>query len=219
MPFPLTHLLVAGLIMGDLRREDMGAFLLGAIAPDGVHYRDAFLGAGMVDIGPAKKVTHLCPVSGERWGQITDNAGWEMRLRDFAAANRGSALHLGYALHGLTDIYNNAGLWNDFRTNHPVEAAKGYSSDYYRDLRSIDARLYLEEFKGSEIPGLLAAAQGQDLPGLVTAAEMHAIRDNLLNVQYAGVEAVPVAEYRFVTYEAVLASVKGAAEYAAGVIL
>jgi len=213
MAFPITHLLVADALIAHKPRPDADAaqFLLGALAPDAIHYRTGFEGAGMKNIGHAKKITHLCPISDERWGAVTDNEGWVKCVKAWANANPGP-LAEGYAAHVLTDIYNNTTLWDNFRTQYPAEAAKGYASDYYRDLNEIDLRLYLSHIKGSKIEQLLASAMPQDIPGLVSVGEIGAIRDNILYENYEG--RMPNANhvFSFVTYDGTLDFIAAAVE-------
>ena len=214
MAFPITHLLVADALLHRRPRPDTDAaqFLLGALAPDAVHYRKDFVGAEMKNIGAAKKITHLCPVSDERWGAVTDNEGWIKCIKDWARRNTGPPAE-GYAVHALTDCYTNLTLWNNFRTRHPTEAAKGYASGYYRDLQEIDLRLYLTYVKGSRIERLLAMAEPFDMPGLVSAKEICAIRDNILYENYKG--RVPTAdyEYTFVTYDETLEFIEKSVDF------
>jgi len=281
MAFPLTHLLVAKKIIDKLQDNIVSKelFVLGSIAPDAVHYRKEFVGAAMSGIGAAKKITHLCPVSDEKWGQVTDNDGWVECIKTFLASVSGhaaslrfsmhapsSSVHLlrkrrlrrpaflpvrtgsaenhcanalrglsnrsllttqhghspletmsfalGYAVHALTDIANNQSLWRTFITNHPEEAAKGYTSDYYKDLRSIDTRLYNEFFRDGEIFKLLRDATPQSIPDLVDASELLAIQDNLLNVAYFNVSAdSDTSGCVYVTYQQVLDFIDYAAEF------
>ena len=231
MAFPLTHLLVANELIKTapwLVGDEPELFLLGSIAPDAVHYREGLVGASQLGIGEAKKITHLCPISDEKWGQTTDNIGWEKRAKDFFLSNTGgdvgaSSLSAGYAAHVLTDIFTNMGIYHNFRTNYPGEAAKGYQSDYYRDLKNIDIRLYHEIYKSSGIANALANAVAQDMPGLVSADEIHAIRDNLL-YEYYNSEVARTdtdymhAEYIYVTYGEVLEFISDAAAYCAKVL-
>jgi len=205
MSFPITHILVAdGLLTRNPRSDaDAAQFLLGAIAPDAVHYREGLVGASQVDIGATKKIAHLCPVSDRRWGAETDNEGWIACAKAWARDNTGP-LAEGYVIHVMTDIYTNMSIWGRFRTQHPDEAAKGYASDYYRDLPEIDLKLYQEYVQGSRAEQLLAAAKAYDMPGLVSAQEICAIRDNLLYENYKGRTPTPGYEYKFVTYNETL---------------
>jgi len=211
MAFPITHLLVADALLDRRARsdEDAAQFMLGALAPDAVHYREGFVGAAMKNIGPAKKVTHLCPVSDERWGAVTDNGGWVQHVKAWMRGNFGP-LADGYAVHVLTDIHNNMTLWERFRTTYPEEAVKGYTSDYYRDLQEIDLRLYLSHVQGGKIERLLATAVPCDIPGLVTAGELGAIRDNILYENYKGRTLDDSHELRFVSYDGTLEFVEEA---------
>jgi len=237
MAFPITHLLVADALLSRHPRDDADAaqFLLGALAPDAVHYREGFTASEKKDIGAAKKITHLCPISDERWGAVTDNEGWICCIKEFlqtqadpiakSASAEGSitpalensnnfhALLEGYAVHALTDCYNNMTLWHRFRTQHPAEAAKGYASGYYHDLQEIDIRLYLAYVKDSKIERLLAMAEPCDMPGLVSAKEIHAIRDNILYENYKGRVPFKSHEYAFVTYDETLEYIAKTADF------
>jgi len=214
MPFPLTHLLVANEILTRHPRSDADAaqFLLGSLAPDAVHYRKD-ISNEMGGIGPMKKITHLCPVSDERWGFVTDNDGWMECINAFTKAHSGP-LAEGYAAHVITDLCNNMTLWTNFRSRHPQEAAKGYQSGYYWDLQNIDIRLFLDlQPQVKKIFSLLAKAKASDVPGLVTAEEIHAIRENILYKQYKHPLPTPSREYAFVTYEDTSNFIQNAADF------
>jgi len=226
MAFPLTHLCVAyriiekadPLVKGGLLNlasdEARRAFILGSIAPDAVHYRKGFVDAEMSGIGATKKVVHLCPISGERWGQVTDNDGWVEVVRAFLRENSGDVFAAGYAVHVLTDIFNNKGIWNEFRVKYPAEAAKGYKSDYYRDMRDIDFRIYNEFFRDSDMRRLLQESRPQDFMGLIIADELRDLKDNLLYVAYETVpNDVDTSRCFYVTYPQMLEFINDAAEF------
>ncbi|MCL2224759.1 MAG: hypothetical protein FWB96_07320 [Defluviitaleaceae bacterium] len=216
MAFPLTHLCVAWKIIEARGMEGQSAaqFILGSIAPDAIHYRAEFQGAAMSNIGPAKKITHLCPVSDERWGQVTDNDGWVECVKEFLRENPDNPFAEGYAVHVLTDIYNNKTLWDNFRTNHPEEAAKGYTSDYYKDLRNLDTRLFLEFHGISEILALLEKAIPEEIAGIIFASETHAIQQNLLHEHFQNAKSAPLVKiYRFLSWDDVLNFIQSAADF------
>jgi len=217
MAFPLTHLLVAERVLEKCPSTEL--FVLGSIAPDAIHYRKTLQEASQFGIGPMKKITHLCPISDEKWGFITDNEGWIECVRLFLRQNNGP-LATGYAVHVLTDIFNNKSIWRDFCNNYPQEAAKGYKSDYYRDMRNVDLRLYHEHFKNNHIREMLQRAAPQDIPGLIFKCELEAIQNNLLNVQYVNApEDVCTDDCFYVTYEQTLKFIDDAAEFCINVIL
>jgi len=214
MPFPLTHLLIADELLARRPRppEDAAQFILGSIAPDAVHYRKN-LPSDMSGIGPIKKITHLCPVSEERWGYVTDNDGWLECIRAFVKAHPGS-LAEGYTAHVLADLFNNMTMWRNFRAWHPKEAAKGYRSGYYQDLRNIDFRLYQTlTTQINQIWSLLAKAKAHDMPDLVSEDEINAIRENILYVHYRPPLHRPSQKYSFVTYEKYLKFIQNAADF------
>jgi hypothetical protein len=227
MPFPVVHLRVAGIIAQKLRLSDGDAslFLLGSLAPDGVHYREGLVGAAFNDIGAVKKTSHLCPVSDERWGEVTDHDGWLAEVNRFYPIPREGAdaphdfLALGYAVHVLTDMYNNMTLWVRYRTRFPEEAAKGYNSGYHRDLAAIDLHLY-QEREARRILRLLPMAKPRDFLGRVTADEINAIRRSLYNEDtgayngYVNRPPADTAANRFITLGQVRDFIGEATEFA-----
>jgi len=220
MAFPLTHLCVAWRILENhpMNKKEAAQFLLGSIAPDAVHYRGEFQGAAKKNIGATKKISHLCPVSDEKWGQVTDNEGWVECIKNFLRDNPNDAFAAGYAVHALTDLYNNHTIWNDFRTNHPAEAAKGYASSYYKDLFNIDARLYYDFPAVSQMMELLSKSIATEMPGLVSADETNAIKNNLLHEHFKNNTYDQNHHHRFVTYEDNINFIEAAAEYSANIV-
>ena len=213
MAFPFTHLCVGYELLraNTMSEEDGALFLLGNIAPDAIHFREPFIGSDMKHIGPAKKVTHLCPVNNEVWGSVTDNEGWIQQVRSFLDECPIDPLRLGYASHVLTDILNNMTLWNSFRTKFPEEAAKGYTSDYYTDMGEIHIRLYSKMPYTEDIMGLLKKSNvTSDIYRkgelLVSVSEMERIKHNLAyeNFKNAEKDITPNYNYSFVTFDDML---------------
>ncbi|MCL2356357.1 MAG: hypothetical protein FWC70_04235 [Defluviitaleaceae bacterium] len=223
MAFPLTHLCVAQKILQKSIGTDSffswrnqlcnAQFLLGSIAPDAVHYRAEF--TDKKSIGATKKITHLCPVSDERWGHVTDNDGWIECAKKFLRTPGipSPSFVAGYVTHCLTDLWNNKTIWDEFRTNHPEEAAKGYASEYYNELHNIDAQLWFEYPDVAEIMQTLAKSTPEGISGLVSADEVAAIRDNLLHEHFKNAAYEKGREYKFVTYEDTLKFIDDAAEF------
>jgi hypothetical protein len=180
MSFPITHLRVAYDVAKKLHLNEIqtAEFLIGAIAPDGVHYRPSLHGAAKQVIGPAKKISHLCPVSDEPWGLVTDNDGWLQAIKAFLLEHEKSVIAAGFATHAFTDLHNNRTIWSRFREAHPQLAATGYGGDYYRETATLDLALY-QEAETAHIMELLRGATARDFPERVSAEEIHAIRDSL----------------------------------------
>ncbi|MCL1883813.1 MAG: hypothetical protein FWF81_08700 [Defluviitaleaceae bacterium] len=212
MPFPLTHMCVAWEILktNPMEEREAAQFILGSISPDAVHYRAEFLNRGVMNkIGPSKKVTHLCPISDEKWGQVTDNEGWRECVKEFFYKSAQNSFSKGYAVHVLTDIQNNLTIWNKFCKNHPEEAAKGYASDYYKDLKNIDTRLYKEYPGVPKVMELLKKSTPEGMQKLVSAEEVSAIKHNLLYEHFKNEEYEK--NYQFATYTDTIDFIKSTA--------
>jgi hypothetical protein len=180
MPFPYTHIKAAErfLTLQPMNEDKTAAFLLGCLAPDGVHYREGFVGAD-------KKLSHLCPVSGEKWGRITENDKWLGLVKDYYTDNgTDDPFILGYCFHIVTDIVNNRDLFMEYWKNNPQDAAKGYQSERQKEWEQIDSRLYQESAERKQTEALLTKGTARDMPGLVSAEEINALRHNIIHVSY-----------------------------------
>ena len=221
MAFPLTHLFVAHEMMNNFDVKDRADFLLGCLAPDAVHYRKSFVGVSMGVIGQAKKVSHLCPVSNEKWGYVTDNEGWQKSVQNFLLEQEQSPFRLGYATHVLTDIYNNKTIWSNFRVNHPQEAIKGYKSAYYDDLKHIDVLLKGDKEVTEEICEKLAVANSIGIDGLVSAWEVEAIKQTMI-FEYGNVSQTSSIDKKystkFISYDEMLIFIKDAALFTSTIV-
>ncbi len=69
MPFAMTHLYIAHNIINKtpyLKKPN--DFMLGALAPDSVHFRNNY-------VSDMKFNSHLC-IGNEKWGSVTNNEEW-----------------------------------------------------------------------------------------------------------------------------------------------
>ena len=221
MAFPLTHLIVA---MNMLKTRSIcgeAEFLLGSIAPDAVHYRKSFVGSSMAEIGQAKKISHLCPVSDEKWGSVTDNDGWAECAKVFLMNQKKSPFIMGYATHVLTDIYNNKTIWDDFRTNYPSEAKKGYNSAYYDDLKHIDALLNEDRNAVENICEKLIRSRAFGIEGFVDADEVEAIKQSMI-AEYGKISQTGNSNKKyatkFVSYDEMLIFIKDAVLFSSAIV-
>jgi len=215
MAFPFTHLCVAFHITKklNLNIQEKADFLLGSIAPDAIHYRKSFLGAEMKNIGAAKKITHLCPVSDEKWGHVTENDKWSDCVKDFLKPYNSNYFAYGYAVHVLTDIQNNKSIWTEFRLTFPEEAAKGYTSGYYDDLKKIDSNLFWGLDCSSDILETLAKATSQELYGLVSLEEVDAIKNNIVHEHFKDSVEDLNYKYKFISLDQTINFIHDTADY------
>jgi len=103
MPFPITHLCIAYEILSNTPQiKEPCDFLLGAITPDSVQFRNNFK-------PNMKKISHLC-VGDEEWGKVTNNIEWQENVLGFFERNKNIEkvdFIYGYCTHVLADIQNN----------------------------------------------------------------------------------------------------------------
>ncbi len=166
MALPMVHLQTAYLAARELKPCDMGAYLLGAIAPDGVHTRSPYS-------GEMKKQSHY----GMHGRTEMSDGEIARKLRDIAA---GSDYFLGYAVHLYTDL-----LW--FRTVYMSDDGRRYrkpdgsrdSELYYAETDKLDLWLYDTSPYRAEMWELLEGAGGEELD-VLPAAEAEAWRDRTL---------------------------------------
>ena len=112
MPFTMIHLHVAMRAAGS-KTEKKEEFLLGSIAPDAVHYLPDYTSS-------YKCRSHLLP-DGIPWGTCKgrNNELWEENIRKFVIQWAGVVekdFILGYAVHLLTDLFNNVHMWTPLRS-------------------------------------------------------------------------------------------------------
>ena len=219
MAFPLAHLCVGYEVLKKLELEesDKSMFILANLAPDALHMRSEFKNTDMKNIGAYKKITHICPVSDERWGNVTDNDGWLKKIRLFRQENL-NTFGFGYTVHVITDWLSNSDIWDEFRRNNPDEFIKGYKSGYYDDMVELDMRLYTDNPNIKLALDVLKPAEIKndfywkgDL--LARADEVMTIKDNILYEHYKPTKNVDY-KYKFVTYERILEFISKAAEFA-----
>lgn len=166
MALPMVHLETAYLAAQALKPSDMSAYLLGAIAPDGMHMRSPYSGE--------MKSASPYGMHGK-----TDLSGDEV-ARKLLGIARMSDYFLGYAAHLYTDL-----LW--FRYVYMSGDGKRYqkpdgsrdSERYYAETDKLDLWLYDSLPDRAEMWKLLESARGEDLD-VLPAVEAEAWRDRTL---------------------------------------
>jgi len=211
MPFPMIHLHIANKI-ATLHPElikSLPQFYLGTLAPDSVHFREEF-------IANDKKVTHLC-VSDENWGEVTNNDEWIESVLAFLNEHKGSenaCFALGYAVHILSDVYNNIYVWTPYRLRAEVEMniSKYYGSDYHKDAAIVDFRLADEFTQREEVWDSLGKSKAITIRDIVFAKDIEKIRDNILYVQYNN-QSIDIVETQTFTYENALNQIQNTTKF------
>ncbi len=187
MPYPMTHLLIAKNISDKNEMIiDKGSFLVGSLAPDSVHMRKEF-------DSDAKRRTHLC-VGNEKWGETTENEGWQESALSFLDNNIDSPnldFYRGYCTHVLTDMLWNKEFWNPFR----FYCIKNYGSFRESDEKSwrqecvlLDNFLYKEVEDEKEMWKAFNSGSLEDIPNIIYKEDVLALKDHMLNRQYKSTE-------------------------------
>lgn len=165
MALPMVHLETAYLAAEVLKPSDMAAYLLGAIAPDGVHTRSPYS-------GEMKQKSHY-GLHGKTG--LTDSE-IAQKLLDLAASD----YFLGYAVHLYTDLlwYRRVYMSSDGRRYRNPDGSRN-SELYYAETDKLDLWLYDNSPHRLEMWELLKHARGEDLD-VLSAIEAEAWRDRTL---------------------------------------
>lgn len=182
MPFPMTHLAVAY----DCICQNKSAvsrpeqFLLGALAPDSVHFRPNYEKS-------MKKTSHLFEGCGE-WGVTEDPDLWYKNIMAFLEKWKDfpeQDFIRGYAAHVLTDWVNDRVAWTPYRENTREEFVQGIDGDsFHREMAAWDYEIYLNFPGRAEIWKLLEKAESHDIPGRIVGKELNDMKTSVLYEQY-----------------------------------
>lgn len=211
MSYPMVHLKVAyGLLAryAGGRVERPGDFLLGAVAPDAVHFHDDY------DVS-LKEKSHLWKF-GPRWGVTLESEDWLDAIRKFWEENRdveNRDFMAGYCTHLLTDWENDRCIWTPFRER----AMQGADFDevygqYEAEAYGFDQWLYQNGKESREIWRLLEQGQVYGVNDCIRKEDLARQKQSLLSEQFTGKAVVDVSGYRFCTREVMEAFVERCVE-------
>lgn len=195
MPFPMTHLCIAYNILNNTSQiKNPCDFMLGALAPDSVHFRDNYE-SGM------KKVSHLC-MGDKEWGQETNNQEWIENVLTFLQENKhmeNSDFMYGYCSHIVADIQNNIKIWTPFRLENSDALEKGAGSVYHQESYAMDYELYLLHPQRKIIWQMLEDATSYNIVNIVMSNEIDKMKDAILHSQFMDRESTDLSHNKYVT--------------------
>lgn len=206
MPFPMAHLCIADEMLRrgfDVKKPE--EFLLGAVAPDSVHFREGYA-------YPMKEQSHLWDC-GPRWGVTLDSERWFQNAMAFWQAHRMDAKRdfiAGYCAHVLTDWLNDVRIWNPFRVKNESWMDACGADRYHEEARMTDYALYLKNPRRQKIFEMLAKARGYDLAGLIFERDIERMRDSLVREQFENRTAGNPRDFCYCTLQMVEALVEEA---------
>lgn len=198
MPFAMTHLYIAyNIIKKTTQIKKPNAFMLGAIAPDSVHFRNNY-------DSDMKFNSHLC-VGNEKWGRVTNNDEWIENVLFFLQENKQSQnvdFIYGYCSHILADIQNNIKVWMPFREKIRGKLKKGIGSMYHQESYVIDYELYLHPQR-KVIWKMLENSTAFDISNIVKEVEINQMKQSILQEQFANRESIDVSTNQYVTLSSI----------------
>lgn len=211
MSYPMVHLKVAyGLLSRDDggRIEKPGDFLLGAVAPDAVHFHEEY------DVS-LKEKSHVWKF-GPCWGVTLDSEGWRVAIRKFWKENRNAAnldFMAGYCTHLLTDWENDRCIWTPFREKMKQGAKRDeVYGEYGKEAKGMDLWLYQNDKETQEIWRLLEQGKVCGVDGCILEEDLARQKQSLLYEQFIGKDAVDVSRYRICTKEIMVEFIKACIE-------
>lgn len=176
----MVHLNIALNIINSTKQiKSPPDFMLGAVAPDSVHFREGYS-------SDMKFNSHLC-VGDEKWGQVTNNDEWQKNVFKFLNENRNSNNEdflLGYCCHILADIQNNKIVWMPFKESIKDNKTPGISKKYHQESNAIDYELY-KSSSHKLIWKLLSDANIYEFPNITRISEIEDMRESLLDKQFS----------------------------------
>lgn len=194
MSYAMIHLIVAHNILKSTDKiKNPKAFMLGAIAPDSVHYREGYHKGMKFD-------SHLC-VGREAWGSITNNGEWQENVIKFMNNSQGSEnidFIYGYCVHILTDIHNNINVWMPFKKRIENSNIPGIGKKYQIESNAVDLVLF-QKPETEKIWRLLRDASAFGVGSKVKLIEVACLKKDILTNRFSHRVADDAAKHEFVT--------------------
>lgn len=194
MPFPMTHLYIAyNIINKTPYLKKPNDFMLGALAPDSVHFRNNY-------VSDMKFNSHLC-IGNEKWGSVTNNEEWLKNVLSFLDEHKKSDnadFIYGYCCHILADIQNNKKIWTPFIKENRDKFKKGFGSKYHEESFIIDYELYLLPQRRL-IWKMLENSTAFDVLNIVKEVEINQMKQSILQDQFANRKSEDVSMNQYVT--------------------
>ena len=179
MSYAMTHLALAKEVNDSIGiATDLPQFLLGAIAPDSVHFRENYH-------GDMKKKSHYCP-SPKPWGKISSEEECEEWLNyvlpklKISEDQPHSDFYWGCLVHILSDIWNTREHFIHYsewcaRENVPKDA-------YYNEQKHNDIEMFNTVAWRDDVWMLLFKARGESVGSIIKASEVEKFRVHAFNL-------------------------------------
>lgn len=208
MSYPMVHLEAAYRLLEKLEWiENKGDFILGAVAPDSVHFRSGY--------DPhMKEISHLWDC-GPGWGTTTDSPRWRRNVLTFWELHKNDENRdflAGYCAHILTDWLNDLRIWAPFRKEISVESVFDPNTQYRQEAYAIDQWLYHVSGNSGRIWALLKEGKSYEVEGRTRLDDMERMRASILREQFVQENVPDVSAFRYCTREVILAFIEECTE-------
>ena len=184
MSYPMVHLSVAWALLPDARAAEPADYMLGAVAPDAVHYRADYN-------SDMKLYSHFGCESmdkiREKWGYVTENEPWIARVRAlWKSCGEGPerSFLCGYYVHILTDIFNNIAVWTPFRMSQGGTFDRTVYNLYGDECRNVDYLLYRNDPERARLWELLGQARAFGIGDHIAKEEVESLRESILHERF-----------------------------------
>ena len=210
MPYTMVHLEVAGRLLRQLGWiERSGDFLLGAVAPDSVHFREHY------EVS-MKERSHLWTGCGPHWGMTTESEIWKQNVLTFWNQHKKDETRdfiAGYCAHILTDWWSNLRVWIPYRNEIEQIIRKKRLDDgedinmneihapYGQEAQEFDQWLYHTSDYSEEIWHLLMNGNAYSIRNCVRAEDIERQRRVILTEQFQTKESPDISGNRYCTKE------------------
>lgn len=196
MAYSMVHLEIAYRLLEkfDWIRKP-GDFLLGALAPDSVHFIENYH-------YHLKERSHVWDC-GPRWGITTDPDKWKKDILQFWKENKNAAnkdFIAGYCVHLLTDVMNGIIIWGPFQEEHirgtDVESAYHI---YGKEAYESDQWLFQNSDNCKEIMANLESATVYGVDGCIEKEYVLQQKEFILRENYEKDECFDISGFQYCT--------------------
>lgn len=201
MSYQMIHLEIAYRLLDKcIEAERRGDFLMGAIAPDAVHFHKKY----EVRL---KERSHLWNC-GPKWGITIDSDKWKENVLEFWKKHKeddNRDFIAGYCVHILTDWMNDIKIWSPFRNaNMKGDNIEEIYHIYAKEAIGSDQWLYQNSGNSSKIMELLSESQAYSIDGCVELDDVERQKKHILTEQYKDKESYEISEYQYCSKEVIL---------------
>ena len=212
MAYSMVHLEVAYRLLNNWNWiKAPGDFLVGAIAPDAVHFCENY----QIQM---KEKSHIWDC-GPRWGITEDPDKWEANALRFWEENKDADnkdFIAGYCVHILTDIYNDIKIWSPFRRmNLAGTNVEEVYHIYGKEASESDQWLYQTSLHSEHIMELLAGGRAYSIADCIGQGEINKLIQYMLTEEYVKKEIYDISGFRYCNDNVILGFIEECTEWLA----